>query len=196
VGSDAAEARRLDEEERLIAEAQAGHVDALRPLLMRYAGPLYGGVILPRLGSTTAAEDVLRETFVTAIEKIQGFRWEGRGIYGWLRQIAMNKVVDVHRRAQRAGRALELLAEEPPPASTAADEALIADEERRRCRARIDAIMDRLPPRYAEALRLRLVEERGRDECAQRLGITLGTFDVLLHRAIRAFRKQFEEVNE
>jgi RNA polymerase sigma-70 factor (ECF subfamily) len=194
VGSDAAEAVRLTEEERLIAEAQAGNVDALRPLLLRYAEPLFAGVILPRLGSAAAAEDVLRDTFVTAIEKIRGFRWEGRGIYGWLRQIAVNKVVDVHRRSQRTGRALGRLADEPAPPAAGADESLIAEEERRRCRVRIDAAMDRLTPRYAEAIRLRLVEERSRAECAERLGVSVGTFDVLLFRSIRAFRKQFEEM--
>jgi RNA polymerase sigma-70 factor (ECF subfamily) len=187
-----AEAACLAEEERLIAAAQGGDPDALRPLLVRYAEPLYAGVILPRLGNAAAAEDVLRDTFVTAIEKIRGFRWEGRGIYGWLRQIAVNKVVDAHRRRQRTGRALGRLAEEPAPAATGADESLIAEEERRRCRVHIDVAMDRIAPRYAEAIRLRLVEERSRAECAERLGMKIGAFDVLLFRAVRAFRKEFD----
>src|SRR5215813_12036834 len=77
---DAAEAERLDEEQRLITEAQAGRLDALRVVLGRHADSLYTTVILPRLGGA-AAEDVLRETFATAIEKIGSFSWEGKGIY-------------------------------------------------------------------------------------------------------------------
>jgi RNA polymerase sigma-70 factor, ECF subfamily len=99
------------EEQHLIAQAQAGDMTALRPLFSQYADPLYGA-ILPRLPSAAAAEDVLRETFLVAIEKIGTFRWEGRGIYGWLRQIALNKVRDVHRRAQRTVRILGRYADE------------------------------------------------------------------------------------
>jgi len=198
--ADAAESQRmvssLAEEERLVAEAQAGRTDALRPLLARHADPLYAQVILPRLGSTAAAEDVLRETFATAVEKIGTFRWEGKGIYGWLRQIAHNKIVDLHRHSQRTGRVLRALAEEPAAPPAPADEALIAEEERRRCRARIEAVLVRLSERYCLAVRLRLVEERSREACAVELGVTVATFDVLFFRAVRAFRKHYQELFE
>jgi RNA polymerase sigma factor (sigma-70 family) len=185
-------ARDLEEERRLVAEAQAGDMNALRPLLSRYAEPLYGHVILPRVSSPAAAEEVLRETFIAAIEKIRTFRWEGHGIYGWLRQIATHKAFDVHRRAQRTARALARLAAEPQAEEETADEALIADEERRRAAGRVAQVMERLTPRYREALRLRLLEERPREECAALLGVTVPTFDVLFFRAVRSFRKHDE----
>ncbi|HEY4056074.1 MAG TPA: hypothetical protein VGM39_05670 [Kofleriaceae bacterium] len=71
----------LDEEQRLVEEAQAGNLDAMRPLLERYAQPLYGTVILPRLGDAATAEDVLRDTLATAVEKIKKFTWQGKTIY-------------------------------------------------------------------------------------------------------------------
>jgi RNA polymerase sigma factor (sigma-70 family) len=171
---DATDANRSDEgddleEERLVAEAQSGRTESLRPILARYAGPLYAAVILPRLGSSASAEDVLRETFATAIEKIASFRWEGKGIYGWLRQIAQNKIIDLQRRDQRTGRVLRAFADEPAPGPTPADEALIAEEERRRSRTLIDEVLLLLPERYRAALRLRLIEERV-DQTSQRLG--------------------------
>jgi RNA polymerase sigma-70 factor (ECF subfamily) len=187
-------AQDLEEERRLVAEAQAGDMNALRPVFARYADPLYGGVILPLVKSPAAAEDVLRDTFVTALEKIAAFRWEGRGIYGWLRQIATNKAHDVHRRAQRTARVLARFAEEPAAAPGAADESLIAEEDRRRAAARIAAAMDKLVPRYRDALRLRLIEERSREDCARVLEVTVPTFDVLLFRAVRSFRKHYEDL--
>ncbi len=45
--------------------------------------------------------------------------------------------------------------------------------------------------RYAAALRLRLLEDRTREECAELLEVKVGTFDVLLHRACKAFKKVF-----
>jgi RNA polymerase sigma-70 factor (ECF subfamily) len=195
--SESAEAALLEEERRLIERAQGGDREAMRPIFERFAEPLYAGVILPRLGDAATAEDVLKDTFLTAIEKIGQFRWQGRTVYVWLRQIATNKVIDVHRRTARAGRLAHALAEElettgVPVAS--ADTALIHAEERRLNQVRIAQSMEALTARYREAIRLRLVEEKPREECAKAMNITVGNFDVLLFRAIRAFRKSFGEL--
>lgn len=186
----------LEQEQRQVEEAQRGNLDAMRPILERYAQPLYGTVILPRLGNAASAEEVLRDTLATAVEKIGRFTWQGKSIYPWLRQIAINKVFDVHRQTKRSRRlvdamTLEASAETDPDSH--ADAQLMADQERRAHRERIDAAMAQLADRYRTAIELRLVQELSREECAQRLGITIGTFDVLLFRAVRAFRKQFGE---
>ena len=74
-----------------------------------------------------------------------------------------------------------------------ADAMLIADQERRAHRERIEVAMELLAERYRLAIELRLIQELSREECAKRLNVTIGTFDVLLFRAVRAFRKQFGE---
>ncbi len=186
----------LEEEQRLVEAAQQGNLDAMRPILERYAQPLYGTVILPRLGNTASAEEVLRDTLATAVEKIKRFTWQGKSIYPWLRQIAINKVFDVHRQSKRSRRLAdamvhEVAAETDP--SSHADAQLIAEQERTAHRAKIDETMVLLAERYRLAIELRLVQELSRDDCAKRLGVTIGTFDVLLFRAVRAFRKQFGE---
>ena len=186
----------LEREHRLVEEAQRGNLDAMRPLLERYAQPLYGTVILPRLGDTASAEDVLRDTLATAVEKIGRFTWQGKSIYPWLRQIAINKVFDVHRQSKRSRRLADAMVHELPSEtdpSSHADALLMADQERRAHRARIDTAMGALAERYRTAIELRLVQELPREECANRLGVAIGTFDVLLFRAVRAFRKQFGE---
>jgi RNA polymerase sigma factor (sigma-70 family) len=188
--------RELEQEHRLVEEAQQGNLDAMRPILERYAAPLYGTVILPRLGDTASAEEVLRDTLATAVEKIRRFTWQGKSIYPWLRQIAINKVYDVHRQSKRSRRLADAMVHEveveSDPASHA-DAQLIADQERRAHRGRIDQTLAQLQDRYRLAIELRLVQELSREDCAQRLGITIGTFDVLLFRAVRAFRKHFGE---
>ncbi len=189
-----ANAVELEEEQRQVEEAQAGNLDAMRPILERYAQPLYGTVILPRLGDAASAEDVLRDTLATAVEKIKRFTWQGKSIYPWLRQIAINKVYDVHRQAKRSRRLADAMvhevAVETDPDSHA-DAQLIADQERASHRTRIDDAMGRIADRYRTAIELRLIQELSREECAKQLAITVGTFDVLLFRAVRAFRKQF-----
>jgi len=192
VASEPATAVELQEEQRLVEEAQQGNLDAMRPILERYAQPLYGTVILPRLGNTVSAEEVLRDTLATAVEKIKRFTWQGKSIYPWLRQIAINKVFDVHRQSKRSRRLAEAMAHETD-AESHADAQLMADQERRAHRDRIDDTMQQLQDRYRTAIELRLIQELPREECAKRLGVTIGTFDVLLFRAVRAFRKHFGE---
>lgn len=196
MASEAATAVELEEEQRQVEEAQAGNLDAMRPILERYAQPLYGTVILPRLGDAASAEEVLRDTLATAVEKIKRFTWQGKSIYPWLRQIAINKVYDVHRQSKRSRRLADAMAHEVPIESdptTHADAQLIADQERRSHRARIDETMGLIAERYRLAIELRLIQELPREECAKRLDVTVGTFDVLLFRAVRAFRKHFGE---
>jgi RNA polymerase sigma factor (sigma-70 family) len=186
----------LEAEQRQVEEAQAGNLDAMRPILERYAQPLYGTVILPRLGDAASAEEVLRDTLATAVEKINRFTWQGKSIYPWLRQIAINKVFDVHRQSKRSRRLADAMAHEVAVESdptTHADALLMADQERRVHRERIEDTMAQLAERYRTAIELRLIQELPREECAKRLGVTIGTFDVLLFRAVRAFRKHFGE---
>ncbi len=196
MASEPATAVELEAEQRLVEEAQAGNLDAMRPILERYAQPLYGTVILPRLGDTVSAEDVLRDTLATAVEKIKRFTWQGKSIYPWLRQIAINKVFDVHRQSKRSRRLAEALSHEVKLESdpdSHADAQLMADQEQRAHRDRIDETMQQLQARYRTAIELRLIQELSREECAKRLAVTIGTFDVLLFRAVRAFRKHFGE---
>lgn len=185
-------------EQRLVSRAQAGDGEALRLLLARHVDALYARVALPRTGDPSVAEDIVKDTMVTAIEKLDTFRWQGRSIYFWLRQIAVNKVIDHHRSTGRANRLAQALNNEPelpvlPVGKEPGPEAaLIAKEEQRINSERIRTTLERLKPRYRQAIELRLLEELPREECAKRLEVTVGTFDVLFHRAVRAFRKTFE----
>src|SRR4051812_50198437 len=144
----------------------------MRPILERYAHPLYGRVILPRLGDSASAEDVLRDTLATAVEKIGRFTWQGKSIYPWLRQIAINKVFDVHRQSKRSRRLADAMAHEVPTETdpdSQADAQLIADQERAAHRARIDVAMASIADRYRTAIELRLVQELSREGIAERL---------------------------
>jgi RNA polymerase sigma-70 factor (ECF subfamily) len=157
---------------------------------------LYAGVLLPRLGNEADAEDLLRETLLTVALRIGSYTYQERSIYYWMRQIALHKLIDAYRKRRRGERAIAALAEEAetaPGGELPADEALIAHEERRRNRERIARTLAQLNPRYAEAIRLRLVEELPRADCAARLGVTVPTFDVLFFRAVQAFRKRYLE---
>jgi RNA polymerase sigma factor (sigma-70 family) len=180
----------LEEERKVILALQQGDRSAFATLYRWYGTLLFRQVILPRLPIQELAEDCLKDTFRTALERIETFRLENRSIFFWLRRIAANKAIDVHRRHRRDERLAEQVKAEPAVVNShqdRPDRQLDVDE----LRKMVDLSMSNLNTRYAKALRMRLLEERTREECAEALEVSVGNFDVILHRAAKAFRKVF-----
>jgi RNA polymerase sigma-70 factor (ECF subfamily) len=186
----------LEEERRCLGAVRRGDRAAFNRLYEVMAPPLYTRVLLPRLGDPQAAEDVLAETFARAVERLDRYEDRGGSIWSWLVAIASNRAQDVHRERARDGRGragfAALLAPLLGANATAGDgggaEAAIDGE---RLRAAVTRALGRLNPRYRRALELRFFEERERTDCAAVLDVKLGTFDVLLLRALRAFRAEW-----
>jgi RNA polymerase sigma-70 factor (ECF subfamily) len=185
------EPAELELERALVARAQAGERAALGELLRRHGPRLYRSVLLPRLGSPAAAEDALARTYVKVVERFAQFSWQAVGVYPWLRVVALRVALDDLR-----GKKRERLFE-PEDVERELDhaerEAREADVLERHdlefARSRVVELLGRINPRYADAIRLRLLEERSREEAAKTLGVSVGTFDVVLHRAMAALRK-------
>ena len=181
----------LDEERAVVTRIRQGDREAAGLLFQWFAEGLYRRAILPRLPVPELAEDVLKETFRTALEKIETFTHHDRSIFFWLRRIAIHRAIDVHRRHKRDRKAsehaettIERTMSQPPPSPDRGHEVS-------QTRKQVDAALDQMNPRYAQALRLRLIEDRDREECAAKMGISVGNFDVVLHRAAKAFRKVY-----
>jgi RNA polymerase sigma factor (sigma-70 family) len=181
----------LDAERALVERAQAGDRVALGALLRQHGPRLYRSVLLPRLGSVATAEEALSRTYLKVIERFEQFSWQAVGVYPWLRVVALRVALDMLRSRKR-----ELLFEPEDverELEHAERDAREADELERydlNCaKQRVRDVLGRINPRYADALRLRVLEERSRDEAALALGVSVATFDVVLHRAMAALRK-------
>ena len=142
---------------------------------------------------TGAAEDVLKDTFRLTLERIDQYTPQGRSIYFWLRRIAINRAIDVHRARQRQNRHEEKHTHEETIDRTMGTSAPRPDRstEVEETKDMVERSLSAMNPRYATALRLRLIEDRDRDECAAAMGVTVGNFDVILHRACKAFKKVY-----
>ena len=174
-------------EREVILRLQNGDRSAVAILYGWYGTILFKQVILPRLPVQALADDVLGITFKTALEKIDTFRDENRSIFFWLRRIAVNRAIDVYRRYRRDHEVSEAVAAQGADLAqaTARPERGLELEDTRR---EVEMSLSRMNDRYALALRLRLIDEKDREECAEILGVTVGNFDVILHRAAKAFR--------
>ena len=187
-----------DERERAtLARARGGDRAALAELYRAHAPSLYRRVLLPALGEPSAAEDALAETFRAAFAKLDQFELRPGGLYPWLARIAKNKATDMHRKRARQARALGRFEALLPPRESAEQpfDEVAGREEARLLRARVARILAKLNPRYRRAIELRFFEERERDACARELDVKLGTFDVVLLRSLRAFRREWERMD-
>jgi RNA polymerase sigma-70 factor (ECF subfamily) len=187
----------LAQERRWLEALARGETRAFDELFQAFAQPLYRRVLLPRLGDPTAAEDALAETFRKAWGRLAGFEDRGKGLWPYLATIAANVANDVHRERARRGRALAsfeaLLAPleahggtRPPSPDDGPDRA--------RLLAAVTRVLEALNPRYRQAIELRFFQDHEREECARLLDVKLGTFDVLLLRALRSFRERWQEI--
>lgn len=186
--------RSEDDERRertWIEGAKAGSRDAFAQLYRLHANRLFVQILMPRLRDRAAAEDILSDTFRTALERIDAFEDQGPGLFPWLATIARNKAMDWLRARGRSGKAIDALERAlrvEPQNVSAPDEEL----ERAGLRNEVMASMEKINPRYREAIRLRVLEGNERADCAAKMNVSVGTFDVLLLRSMRAFRSSWD----
>lgn len=199
LGADAAREQERARDHDLVKRSQAGDMTALGALLTAHGPALYRSVLLPRLGSEAAAHDALAETYEKVLAKLHTFVWQNVGFYPWLRTIALRVALD-HLRARKrlvVWGAEDVEREVDATATTTPlDDRVSAARDAEAVRAKLHAALARLHPRYAEAIRLRILEELPREEVAARLGASPATFDVLLHRATAALKRALEQPPE
>ena len=137
------------------------------------------------LGDGAAAEDVLQETFITALQSLPGYRGDG-SIRGWLLAIARSKVLR-HRRRHSGEPAsweplesLEALGLAAGFGTPMTPEALASLVERQ---ALLQSALSQLGEEEREVVVLRDVEGLSGDETAAALGLSLQAMKSRLHRA-------------
>lgn len=187
-----ADAERLERERRLVERGHAGDRQAIGELLSAHGPAIYRSVLLPRLGSETAAREALSEVYARVVERFHQFSWQAVGFYPWLRMVALRVAIDQLRARKRlvlwdaedVSRELDAA-----QTTTPLDQKLGEHRDRQAARAKVEHALARINPRYAQAIRRRVLDEAPREDVARELGVTPSTFDVVLHRAMQALRK-------
>ena len=189
------ESAELAAERALVERAQAGDRDALGAILRQHGPRLYRSLLLPRLGSTALAEEALSRTYVKVLERFDQFTWQAVGVYPWLRVVALRVALDLLRARKREVlfEASDLERELDQAEREAREAEALEQHDLSYAKERVRLLLGRINPRYADAIRLRVLEERSREEAATTLGVSVSTFDVVLHRAMAALRKTLAE---
>lgn len=189
-------------------EAQGSHPDelVLRDALLRgdraaadgflgrHVAGLYEFVHYRVGGNRVVAEDVVQDTFLTALERLASF--DGRSsLHAWLCGIAKNKILN-ERRRQRPAAIEDVLAEADPEIEAillSIDRTPLPESalELAETRELVGATLSSLPPEYKQALLQKYVEELSTAEIAARSGKHEKAAESTLHRARLAFGRVF-----
>lgn len=141
------------------------------------------GYLVRRCGSMAVAEDLTSETFLAAVAAVRRGSVADLTV-AWLIGVARHKLVDHWRRLEREQRRLEAVAGEVEADTDEWDVHLDA--------LRAHDVLARLAPQHRAALTLRYLDGLPVPEVADHLGRTRKATEVLLVRARRAFRTDYE----
>lgn len=189
-----------DDDAHLVARARGGDFAAFEALVARYSGRIYA-LALRIVRQREDAEEVVQQTFLTVIERIDTFREES-AFATWLTRVATNHALALLRR--RRVRATLPLAEDsrddryedvPRPAFIAAWKQTPEEIASQRETARILAeALDELDEKYRLVFLLRDVEGLSTAETAEALGISESNTKVRLLRARLMLRERLTQV--
>ncbi len=141
------------------------------------------------LGDAGAAEDVHQEIFLEVWRRGPTFDPRRASPGTWIMLIARSRVIDHLRK-----RVPEPRDPSDPVAAAVFDrEDLSASPEVFVERWRMATLLDRLPEREAQVLRMRFRDELSQQEIAERVGIPLGTVKTRMMSALRRLREMIDE---
>jgi RNA polymerase sigma factor (sigma-70 family) len=161
----------LNREERAFRELYRRHAPSLNRMIVRLVGTMNGD-----------AEDVIQTTWVRAIERLDGFRWNST-LRTWLTGIAINcsrEHIRRQRRPREPDRLDDLISAAP------------ARITREISRIDLERVIASLPAGYREIIVLHDIEGYTHEEIAGLLGIDSGTSKSQLSRARKAVRAMLE----
>lgn len=169
-------------DQEIVARCLSGDRDAFAQLVERYGGRVYN-LALRIVNDADAANDCAQEAFVRAYRALH--RYDPTYSFGpWLFKIATNVSLSHLERWHAHETPVEELPESAEPDEQGPELTAVRREEV----SEVMAAMAELPPAYRAALTLRHIQQLSYQECADALGIPLGTMKTHLHRARAALK--------
>ena len=163
----------------LVARLKANDDEAYREVVARYGDPLYG-YIYSITGDHHLSEDVIGETYLRMVEKIDTYTFYGAPFKAWLYRIAHNLAISALKRARRltGDAAIEdALGAADDPATTI-DARLEAEELRQ--------ALSELTEEQQQVVLLRFVAGQSSSEVAQAMEKTENAIKQMQFRALRS----------
>jgi RNA polymerase sigma-70 factor (ECF subfamily) len=162
----------------------------MRAAVQQYEGPLLR-FATRIIGDTDRARDVVQDTFLRLWEADREAIADR--MPQWLFTVCRNRALDLRRRDARLDRARD--AERASDAVRSAERSNGSDEviEQRDTMRRALAALDRLPPKQAKVIRMKLGDGMSYREISEATGLTVSYVGWLIHVGMKAIRRELEE---
>lgn len=178
---------------QLLEGFRAGDERALDALFERYEGPVYQ-FLVGLLRDHHQAEDVLQETFVRALERLDGV--DPNHLRGWLFTVAYHQAMLFKRKQKGRGGLPRVVAVE-----FATDDERLPDRnigpvraaERNEEAQRMRELLEQLPPHQREVIRQRVYEGKRFREIAADMECPLNTALARMHEGLKRLRLLWEQ---
>jgi RNA polymerase sigma-70 factor (ECF subfamily) len=170
----------------LLSRFRDGDQRALEALLLRYEAPLFQ-FLLGMLRDRQQAEDALQETFVRALERLDGV--DPDHLRGWLFTVAYHQAMLGKRRAKKDKATRPLL----PDAATDGQPGPLRQAEQQDDARRLRELLEQLPSGQREVIRQRVYEGKRFREIAAALGCPLNTALARMHEGLKRLRLLWEQ---
>ena len=181
-----------DQLSKMIKLCQTGQNEGFVWLVRQYGPQLYR-FFLRATGSAADAEDLLQDLFIRLIEKISGYRHQGR-FESWLFRVASNLLRDWARQRQRHAQAMALLGSREAVDRHATDR---SRPERRLEQAevvdRLQDALQKLPQPDREIVLLRHYGGLSFKELAEQFEMPIGTVLAKVHRGLKRLKGMLRE---
>jgi len=176
--------------ERAIRDAVlAGDTDAWRLWFDAHFERLAAYVRWRCGGLRNLADDVLQETWLTAVRRLSAFDPAKGNFFNWICGIASNAARNAIRARRRANsRTRPLTPGDDQPTADASDATDKAE--------RVAATLAALPVHYEAVLRAKYLDRQTVEEIATARGDSPKAVESLLSRARQAFRDAYEKTND
>lgn len=169
---------RVERERELRRAILAGEEFAWRTLYDEAFAGLYAYVLWRCGGLRDRTDEVVQETWLTAVRRLRAFDPSAGSFVAWLRGIAANVLRNHFRREKHR---MQPLDKEP----------LATAEEKQEQAERIAAALAALPAHYEAVLRMKYLEGRSVADIAAERGESLKAVESQLTRAREAFRQVY-----
>lgn len=174
----------------LVTRSQAGEAEAFGLLYDRYVDLVYR-YIYYRVNNPSLAEDLVSETFLRALRRIDSFTWQGRDFAAWLVTIARNLIADHFKSGRyRLEITTEDILETGPTQTTDGPENLVLDA---LTNETLLTAVKKLNPEQQECIVLRFLQGLSVSETALAMGKNDGAIKALQYRAVRALARLLPE---
>ncbi|HTX91343.1 MAG TPA: RNA polymerase sigma factor [Anaerolineales bacterium] len=174
----------LFSDEQLALGIQRGNTDDLTMLVERHHASLLGFLYRLTGGDRALAEDLVQETFLRLLGKIDSYRYP-RPLKPWLYAIAVNLARDHYKQAEYR-RTDSLPAQFEISMDRTPETELVAGDERQQV---VSALKD-LPALQREVIILRFLQDLSLNEISQTLRVPVGTVKSRLSLGLQRLKER------